>query len=306
MKLETAGDPITGLKWTHKTTEKIAKELQRIGIHVGKSTIARLLKEMKFSLRVNHKKRANGSPATRDSQFRYIRNMRTRFAKRGDPIISIDAKKREMIGNFKNDGKAWSQEPEYTNDHDFRSLAKGVAIPYVLYDTEANRALVCVGISYETPEFAADCIERWWRLEGQQRYPNSKRLLILADGGGGNGSRPRHWKIRLQAHVCDRHQLTVTVCHYPPGASKWNPVEHRVNCEISRNWQAVPLRSYETVLKYLRTTTTQTGLRVRAQLIRKRYKKGVKVAAEEMEQLSMRTHTSRPRLNYTLSPRPPQ
>jgi len=306
MKLDTAGDPITGLKWTHKTTEKIAKELQRNGIHVGKSIVARLLKELKFSLRVNHKKRANGSAATRDSQFRYIRSMRTRFAKRGDPIISIDAKKREMVGNFKNDGKAWSQEPEYTNDHDFRSLAEGVAIPYVLYDTEANRALVCVGTTYETPAFAVDCVERWWKLEGLKRYPNSKRLLILADGGGSNGSRPRHWKIRLQEQVCDRHQLTVTVCHYPPGTSKWNPVEHRVNCAISWNWQAVPLRTYEIVLKYLRTTTTKTGLRVRALLNRKRYKKGVTATTKEMEQLSMGTHTSRPRWNYTFAPRPAQ
>jgi len=303
MRLDTAGDPISGLKWTHKTTEKIATELQRIGIQVGKTTVARLLKGMKFSLRVNHKKRSNGSPKTRDRQFRYIRNMRTRFAKRGDPIISVDAKKREMIGNFKNDGKAWSQEPDYTNDHDFRSLAKGVAIPYVIYDTEANRALVCVGTSYETPEFAADCVEQWWRIEGRHRYPNSKRLLILADGGGGNGSRPRHWKVRLQEHVCDRHQLTVMVCHYPPGTSKWNPVEHRVNSEISRNWQAVPLRTYETVLKYLRTTTTKTGLRVRARLNRKRYSKGVKIQNAQMKRLSMRTHTSQPRLNYTLSPR---
>jgi hypothetical protein len=304
MRLETAGDPISGVKWTHKATEKIAKELRRLGIHVGKSTVGRLLKKLKFSLRVNHKKRAHGSsPATRDLQFRYIRRLRTTFAMRDDPIISVDAKKRELVGNFKNDGKAWSQAPRLVNDHDFRSLAKGVAIPYVIYNTEANRAFVCVGTSRGTPEFAVDSIERWWRLEGRRHYPDSNRVLILADGGGGNGHRARVWKARLQDRVCDRHQLTITVCHYPPGASKWNPVEHRVNCEISRNWQAVPLDSYETVLKYIRTTTTATGLRMRAQLIRKQYDKGLQVPDDEMEQLSIQTHTSRSRWNYTLSPR---
>jgi hypothetical protein len=245
MRLDTAGDPISGLKWTHKTTEKIATALQHLGIHVGKSTVGRLLKTLKFSLRVNHKKRSNGSPATRDLQFRYIRRRRTTFAVQGDPIISVDAKKRELVGHFKNDGKVWSQAPRVVNDHDFRSLATGVAIPYVIYNTEANRAFVCVGTSRGTPEFAVDSIERWWRLEGRRHYPDSNHVLILADGGGGNGHRARVWKARLQDRVCDRHQLTITVCHYPPGASKWNPVEHRVNCEISRNWQAVPLDSYE-------------------------------------------------------------
>lgn len=304
MRLETAGDPISGLKWTHKATEKIAKELKGLGIQVGKSTVGRLLKKLNFSLRVNHKKRSHGtSPVTRDLQFRYIRRQRTAFAMRGDPIISVDAKKRELVGNFKNDGKAWEQTPRLVNDHDFPSLAKGVAIPYVMYDTEANRGFVCVGTSRGTSEFAVDSIKRWWRLEGQHHYPDSNRLLILADGGGGNGHRARAWKARLQDQVCDRYKLTITVCHYPPGASKWNPVEHRVNCEISRNWQAVPLDSYETVLKYIRTTTTATGLRVRAQLIRKQYDKGCKISDDEMEQLSIQHHTSRPRWNYTLSPR---
>jgi hypothetical protein len=303
MRQETAGDPVTGLKWTHKTTEKIAKQLQRLGIRVSKTTVGRLLKQLKFSLRVNHKKRSNGSPATRDLQFRYIRRLRTVFANRGDPIISVDAKKRELVGNFKNGGRVWCKEPALVNDHDFRSLANGIAIPYVVYDTELNRGFVGVGISRETPEFAVDCIERWWRLEGRRLYPDSNRLLILADGGGGNGCRPRVWKVRLQERICDRHQLTVTVAHYPPGASKWNPVEHRVNCEISKNWQAVPLDNYETVLKYIRTTTTKKGLRLRAQLIRKDYEKGIAISDKEMKKLSLRTHTPRSRWNYTISPR---
>jgi hypothetical protein len=301
MRLETAGDPITGLRWTHKATEKIAKELRRLGIHVGRSTVGRLLRELNFSLRVNHKKRSNGSPATRDQQFRYIRRMRTRFAKRGDPIISVDAKKRELVGNFKNNGRAWNQAPQMVNDHDYPSLAKGTAIPYVTYDTEANRALVCVGTSRGTPEFAVDAIARWWRLEGRRRYPNATRLLILADAGGSNGCRARTWKARLQ-QLCNRYRFAVTVCHYPTGASKWNPVEHRVNCEISKNWQAVPLDTYETILKYIRTTRTATGLRVRALLLPKEYKNGVKVSKHEMQQLSLSTHTSRQRWNYTLQP----
>ncbi len=302
MTLETAGDPITGVKWTHKTTAKIATELRRLGIHVGKSTVGRLLKTLKFSLRVNHKKRSSGSPVTRDLQFRYIRRLRTIFAGRGDPIISVDAKKRELVGHFKNEGRAWSQTPVLVNDHDFRSLATGVAIPYVVYDTEANRGVVSVGTSYGTPEFAVDSIERWWRLEGRQRYPNAANLLILADGGGNNGHRARAWKVGLQERVCDRHSLIVTVCHYPPGASKWNPVEHRVNCEISRNWQAVPLDSYETILKRIRTTTTTTGLRLRARLTRKHYTRGIKIPDERMEQLSICTHTPRSRWNYSFSP----
>ena len=303
MRLETAGDPVSGLKWTHKATEKIAKELRRHGIHVGRSTVGRLLKQMKFSLRVNHKKRSNGSPATRDQQFRYIRRMRTVFAKNADPIISVDAKKRELVGDFKNGGRTWGQVPRLVNDHDYPSLARGTAIPYVTYDTEANRAFVCVGTSRGTPEFAVDSITRWWRCEGRQRYPSAAQLLILADAGGSNGCRSRVWKARLQ-QFCDRYGLSATVCHYPTGASKWNPVEHRVNCELSKNWQGVPLDSYETILKYIRTTRTATGLRVRAKLLPKQYEKGVKVSDDEMELLQIRTRTSHPRWNYTLHPRP--
>lgn len=304
MRLDTAGDPISGLKWTHKATEKIATELRRLGIRVGKSSVGRVLKQLNFSLRVNHQKRAHGSsPGTRDLQFRYIRGRRTTFAGQGDPIISVDAKKRELVGHFKNDGTAWSQAPRVVNDHDFRSLATGVAIPYAISNTEANRGFVCVGTSRGTPEFAVDSIERWWRLEGRRQYPDANHLLILADGGGGNGHRARVWTARLQDRVCDRHQLTITVCHYPSGASKWNPVEHRVNCEISRNGPAVPLDSYETVLKYIRPTTTATGVRLRAQLIRKQYDQGLTVPDDEMAQLSIQTHTARSRWNDTLSPR---
>ena len=188
MKYETAGDPINGLKWTRKTTLKIAKALGRIGIPVSRNTVGRLLKQMDFRLRVNHKKRSTASPPERDRQFRYIRMQRNAFVRRGDPFISIDSKKKELVGNFKNNGTAWKDQPMFTLDHDFRSYAKGIAIPYGIYDEEASRGFVVVGTSRETSEFAVDCIVKWWRIEGRKRYPDAKRLLILADGGGGNGT----------------------------------------------------------------------------------------------------------------------
>ena len=264
MKYETASDPISGLKWTRKTTKKISEALKRVDIHVSRNTIGRLLKQMDFRLRVNHKKRSRVSAPERDKQFRYIRKMRDTFARRGEPVMSVDSKKRELVGNFKNAGVAWKQEAMETLDHDFPSDAEGVAIPYGLYDTVANRGFVVVGTSRETPAFAVDCHVKWWQMEGQQRYSHAKRLLILADGGGGNGSRSRVWRARLQSELCDRYGLEVTVCHYPPGSSKWNAVEHRLFSRISKNWEGEPLDSYEKILKFIRTTKTDTGLKVRA------------------------------------------
>ena len=188
MKDETAGEPIGGLKWTRKTTKKIAKALEQIGIHVCANTVARLLKQLKFRLRLNHKKRSTASPVDRDRQFRRIKRLRKQFALRGDPIISVDAKKRELVGNFKNTGASWRQEAKETHDHDFRSLSKGVAIPYGLYDPVADRGFVVVGTSRGTAEFCGDCLATWWRMEGRVRHPDSKHLLVLADGGGGNAA----------------------------------------------------------------------------------------------------------------------
>jgi hypothetical protein len=264
MEYETAGDPISGLKWTRKTTKKISEALKRVDIHVSRNTVGRLLKQMDFRLRVNHKKRSTVSSPERDKQFRYISRMRNTFARRGEPVMSVDSKKRELVGNFKNAGVAWKQEAMATLDHDFPSDAEGVAIPYGLYDTGANRGFVIVGTSRETPAFAVDCHVKWWQMEGQQLYPHAKRILILADGGGGNGSRSRVWRARLQSELCDRYGLEVTVCHYPPGSSKWNAVEHRLFSRISKNWEGEPLDSYEKILKFIRTTKTDTGLKVRA------------------------------------------
>ncbi|MGI0134569.1 MAG: ISAzo13 family transposase, partial [Candidatus Micrarchaeaceae archaeon] len=218
MRHETAGDPITGLKWTRKTTEKIASELSSLNIHVSPNTVARLLKQMDFSLRVNHKKLSSGSLADqneRNEQFVYIAKLKKRFARAGHPIVSVDTKKKELVGNFKNPGTAWNQEPVLVKDHDFRSEAIGMAVPYSLYDVSANQGTVFVGMSSDTAEFAVDSIEKWWRSEGTCSYPNADRLLILADGGGSNGARNRAWKANLQKKICDRHNIAVTVCHYP-------------------------------------------------------------------------------------------
>jgi hypothetical protein len=303
MKYETAGDPISGLKWTRKTTKKISEALKRVDIHVSRNTIGRLLKQMDFRLRINHKKRSRVSAPERDKQFRYIRKMRDTFARRGEPVMSVDSKKRELVGNFKNAGVAWKQEAMETLDHDFPSDAEGVAIPYGLYDTVANRGFVVVGTSRETPAFVVDCHVKWWQMEGQQRYSHAKRLLILADGGGGNGSRSRVWRARLQSELCDRYGLEVTVCHYPPGSSKWNAVEHRLFSRISKNWEGEPLDSYEKILKFIRTTKTDTGLKVRAFLSKKNYPKGGSISDMEMKTLSIKPHSTLPKWNYTISPR---
>ena len=200
MKPDIAGDPISGLKWTKKTTDKIAVALQKLGVEISGNTVGRLLKEMDFRLRVNHKKRSAASPKDRDQQFKRIKRMRQLSTKRGDPVISIDSKKKEQVGNFKNSGATWRKEPYNTHDHDFRSLAEGVAIPYAMYDPNRNRGFVVVGTSRETPEFAVDCLVKWWQSEGAQHYSNAKRLLILADGGGGNAASSRVWKSRCKAN----------------------------------------------------------------------------------------------------------
>ena len=303
MKHETAGDPMSGLKWTRRTSEKIAEQLGEIGITVCANTVCKLLRQMGYALRVNHKKLTASSPADRDEQFAYIANRRESFAKRGLPIVSIDSKKKELVGNFKNAGSAWQREPVLVRDHDFRSDAEGIAIPYGVYDVQANLGSLFVGNSHDTSEFAVDNLAKWWRYDGRRRYRGATQLLILADGGGSNSCRARAWKLRLQEVLCDRFRLTVTVCHYPTGASKWNPIEHRLFSEISKNWAGKPLDSYEAVLKYARSTTTCGGLEVKAYLVKKDYPNGVKIMDEQMEQLCLKAHTTQPARNYTLKPR---
>ncbi len=299
---DTAGDPITGLRWTRKTPDKIAQLLQQTGIPVSANTVARLLHQMNYSLRVNRKQLASASSPGRDQQFDYISSLRRRFQRHGLPIISVDTKKRELVGNFSNRGAKWDRSPLPVNDHDFRSDASGVAIPYGIYDLLANRGAVFVGVSHDTPCFAAHSIAQWWRREGVERYARAAQLLILADTGGSNGCRCRAWKTNLQAQLCNSFQLTVTVAHYPPGSSKWNPVEHRLFSEISKNWAGEPLASYQKILNFLRTTKTQTGLAVNAYLDRTHYETGTAVDPDLIRQLRLTSHKTRPSWNYTLAP----
>ena len=302
MEHDTAGDPITGLKWTRRTTEKIAGQLQLLGIVVCSNSVARLLRELGFSLRVNHKKLSSGCGVDRNKQFSNIAESRENFSENGDPVISVDTKKKEMVGNFKNRGTAYSKQPLSVHDHDFPSLADGIAIPYGVYDVAANRGSVIIGVSHDTPKFAVSAIDKWWRYDGCKRYGKSKKLLILADCGGSNGYRSRIWKHELQK-IADRRGLSITVRHYPPGASKWNPIEHRLFSEISKNWAGRPLDSYVTIQNYIRTTTTKSGLRVKAYLEKRQYENGERVSDEEMKQLNIEAHAVLSQWNYTIAPR---
>ena len=299
---DTAGDPISGLKWTRKTTAKIAAQLGRLAIRVSARTVARLLHKLRFSLRVNQKKIGPRFGPARNQQFTYIRRLRQRFCQQGNPILSVDAKKRELVGNFKNAGAKWDRQATAVNDHDFRSLAVGVAILYGIYDSPANRGSVCVGVSHETSTFAVFSIRQWWRREGRQRYPNARHLLLLADTGGSNSATRGAWKDQLQQQLCDRYGLTITLAHYPTGASKYNPIERRLCSAISKNWAGEPLGSYEKILKFIRTTTTSTGLRVTAHLDPKNYPLGVKPTAERLRQLRISRPKLLPKWNYTIAP----
>jgi len=295
------------LKWTRKTTGKIAEQLQQLDIPVCANTVSRLLYDMGYSLRVNHKTLESGNKnppprRVRNQQFHYISQTREEFAARHSPIISVDTKKKELIGPFKNPGTSWEKEPRRVNDHDFRSDAEGMMIPYGIYDPETNRGFVVVGTHRETPAFAVDAILLWWNSCGSRVYSNTSELLILADCGGGNSSRARAWKYRLQKELCDPFRITITVCHYPPGASKWNPIEHRLFSQISKNWAGRPLDSYETATHYIRTTETSSGLRVRARLTRKNYEKGERIADAEFDHLPLKPHKILPAWNYTLTP----
>ena len=302
MAHDTAGDPMTGLKWSRKTTEKISRELRRVSIHVSPRTVGRLLRQLGYSLRVNHKKLAGKTSPYRDQQFRYIKRMRQTFVRSELPVISVDAKKKELIGRFKNAGRVWAKSPTLVKDHDFRSEGVGMAAPYGVYDLQANRGHVVVGVSHDTSEFSVAAVAHWWRQEGRIRYPGARKLLILADAGGSNGPRTRLWKRELQARLCDPFNIRVTVCHYPPGTSKWNPIEHRLFSEISKNWAGRPLESYETALNYIRTTKTRTGLRVRATLDTRYYSKGMKVSDSQMDRVCVRRHHVLPQWNYTIAP----
>jgi hypothetical protein len=300
---DTAGDPVTGIKWCRRTTEKIADQLRAHGIHVCANTVAKLLKQLGFRLRVNHKKLARASNPDRDEQFAYIATQRAQFTTAGLPIVSVDTKHRELIGNFAHAGATWRRAPHLVNDHDFPSDAEGVAIPYGVYDLHHNRACVNIGTSRDTPQFAVASLARWWSTHGRRRWPGANQILVLADGGGSNSYRSRGWKHALHK-LATRHGLTITVCHYPTSASKWNPIEHRLFSEISKNWAGQPLTSYEVALKYIATTTTTTGLTVKAHLDKRNYPK-VTITDEQMDAIQLQPHTTQPSRNYTICPQLP-
>jgi hypothetical protein len=302
MEENTAGDPMSLLRWTNKSTVRIADELTRLGHSVSDETVRRRLAEMGYSLQANAKN-LEESGAGRDQQFRYINKQVKRFLSGKEPVLSIDAKKKERVGNFKNAGRTWRPkgQPIEVNVYDFPHLGIGPAIPYGAYDQQRNEGFVNVGISHDTAEFAVESVRRWWRWIGRRRYPQAQRLLLCADGGGSNGSRNRAWKYHLQ-QLANQSRLAVTVCHYPPGTSKWNKIEHRMFSFISLNWQGKPLVSYETVINLIGATRTATGLQVKAKLDTRYYEAGVKITDEEMESINLQTHRTNPEWNYTISP----
>jgi transposase len=300
---EIAGDPMGRASWVRSSLRKLSDALAAQGYRVDPCTVRHLLQKMGFTLKRNQKRRGGSQHPNRDEQFRYIAERRATFASAGLPVISVDTKKKELIGNFRNQGRSWCRAPAEVNEHDFTSTAECRAVPFGIYDLGRNRGHVRVGVSNDTPEFAATAIAEWWRSEAQEAYPLAKELLILADCGGTNGYRFRAWKLNLQEKLCDDLGLTVTVCHYPPGCSKWNPIEHRLFSQISTNWAGQPLRSLEIMLGYIRGTTTRTGLAVTAQLDGATYRKGQQVTAEEVSRLRVKNHDTCSDWNYTLSPR---
>lgn len=304
MAENTAGDPMSLLRWTNKSTARIAEELTRQGHSASDETVRRRLRQMGYSLQANVKTLEGSSPAERDAQFRYINAQVRKFLRRGEPVLSVDTKKKERVGAFKNPGKPWRPkgQPQAVNIYDYPSLGLGTAIPYGAYDVHRDEGFVNVGTSHDTAEFAVETLRRWWRWFGRKHYPRARALLVCADGGGSNGSRNRAWKYYLQ-HLADQLGRSITVCHYPPGTSKWNTIEHRMFSFISLNWKGQPLVSYETVVNLIGATRTRTGLRVKARLDPRRYEAGLKIPEEEMKQINLKSHDVHPEWNYTISPR---
>jgi hypothetical protein len=288
------------LKWTRKTLAALTGKLQK-KFQVGHSTVARLLESKGVALRSNRKRLSPRQDAQRDRQFRYIARLRRKFAKAKLPTISVDTKKKELIGTFKNTGRTWRREPLEVFETDFPQDAKGKAIPYGIYDLAQNAGYVVVGMSHETPAFVVAAIRAWWGEVGRHEYGGKQELLILCDCGGANGNHCWLWKWHLQ-QLADEFTLMITVAHYPTGASKWNLIEHRLFCHISSNWAGQPLNSFETVLKFIRTTRTTTGLRCRARLDRRKYKTGLKITREQKQQINLQWHRTLPQYNYTIRP----
>jgi len=300
----TAGDPRGHLKWTNKSSYAIAAELIAKGKQISEDTVRRILKQQGCTLQANRKSKERSSVVERDAQFRYINKSTNDFVQRALPVISVDTKKKELVGRFKNAGRTWRKKgsPEKVNVYDFPALSKGKAVPYGAYDLLQNEGFVSVGISSDTAEFSVESIRQWWKQLGVKHYAATKELIITADCGGSNGSRNRGWKYYLQ-QFSDETGLKITVLHFPPGTSKWNKIEHRLFSFISMNWRGKPLINYEVIINFMRATKTTTGLRVYARLDKKHYEKGKKFSDEQIAAVNIRTHSLHPMWNYTISPR---
>lgn len=299
----TRGDPESPLRWTTKSLRNITKALKRKKHQISHTLIADLLHEMKYSLQANCKTKEGKNHPDRNKQFEYISKQAQLYLKNGEPVISVDAKKKELIGDFKNNGKEWRPKgtPEEVRVYDFIIKTLGKVCPYGVYDLALNKGWVNLGISNDTAQFAVESIWQWWKKHGTKDYPKAKAILITADCGGSNGARIKLWKSELQK-LANKTGLMITVLHYPPGTSKWNKIEHKLFSFISKNWRAKPLVSHEVVINLIKATTTDTGLKVDCRLDRRKYKKGIKISNEEIKKISLQRHEFHPDWNYTIKP----
>ena len=300
----TRGDPEAPLLWTAKSLRKLAAGLQALGHRIGYNVVGDLLRELGYSLQANRKTREGGHHRDRDVQFGSINQQVTAALAAGEPAISVDTKKKELVGDFKNAGREYRPkgQPEPVRVHDFLIPELGRASPYGVYDIGENAGWVSLGIDHDTASFAVNAIRRWWQTMGQQRYPQATRLVITADGGGSNGARVRLWKLELQK-LADELGLAITVCHLPPGTSKWNKIEHRLFSFITQNWRGKPLVSHQVIVQLIAATTTKTGLKVRCEIDPNSYPAGIKVADAELANINLQRHDFHGEWNYTISPR---
>ena len=300
---DSRGDPESPLRWTVKSIRQLASALTESGHPVSPNTVAALLKWLGYSLQSNAKVVEGSQHPDRNAQFNYINEQVRRHLKRGEPVVSVDTKKKELVGNYKNSGREWRPQgdPRKVKGHDFPDSETGKAIPYGVYDIARDRGFVSVGIDADTAQFAVATLRSWWTMEGARAYPKSRRLLICADAGGSNGYRVRQWKAEL-ARLAEDEGISITVCHFPPGTSKWNKIEHRLFSAISTNWRGQPLTSHEVVVNLIGATTTRTGLKVRAKLDRRSYPKGVKFSKKQIEELPIERHDFHGEWNYIVRP----
>jgi transposase len=298
-----SGDPGSPLRWTAKSVRSLADALQALGHEVSHTLVAELLHELGFSLQANRKKREGPQHPDRDAQFRYINDQVRRFQRKSQPTISVDTKKKELVGDFKNPGRSWRPKgnPEPVRVHDFLIPEQGKAIPYGVYDLHRNEGWVSVGIDHDTASFAVKAIGRWWKVMGKPVYADATSLLVTADAGGSNGSRLRLWKWELQT-LANRTGLTITVCHFPPGTSKWNKIEHRLFSHIAMNWRGRPLVSLAVIVSLIGATRTAAGLRVRSELDRGRYPGGITISDQQMARIALKPHSFHGDWNYSIEP----